>query len=649
MTRASQALLIVSVLLLAAFLGLFPLQNYDVWMHLASGRYIVEHGELPYGHPFNFTASARQWIDQEWLSQTALYLLHQRIGIDGLVLLKALLGAVAVGLSLWLALRRGAELPTAVALTLVTMLLLRPGLTVRPHLMTLVLLAFWALLLGGWTGRRWRPYLLVGSMVLWANLHAGFLAGLILLGIYWVEALWRWRRSGPTARPDRRAEARSLGFLLLACVGATLMNPYGWRLWTYPFTLITMRVYMEYIQEWMRPDWSTRFWLLYGYLGLGSVLLLWQRRRLRPADALVWVVFGVMALSARRHIAPFALLSAPVLAVALGPSARRRTVGDKGLKSLAPVLAAVALVAIGLHAALGACPNLPRPGIREHFFPEGAARYLREHGGELPRHLYNRYDWGGYLEWSTWPEWQVFIDGECVVFGEGIFAEWDTVYKLKPGWRQVLADREVNCVIRDWDLKEPDPLVGTGEWVTVYWDDVAMVLVRRQGVSDEFLAAHDLSLTNPAWLLNHPPGDAAVRQKAFRQLDDAERRFGPSGIGHHMRGALLYQQGSYEEALDEFKADIVIGPELARSWAAAGDCWRKLGWLEEAITHYRKALAMRPGLALPRIQLALLYEKQGKLRAALKELDYVDGLSFDDPQLRHELRSKISELKARRH
>ena len=436
-----------------------------------------------------------------------------------------------------------------------------------------------------------------------------------------------------------------LGFLSVACVAATMVNPYGWRLWTYPFTLVTMRVYMEYIQEWMRPDGSPRFWLFYAYLVLGGGVLLLGWRRLR----LAWVVFGVMALTARRHIAPFALITAPLLALALSPSAQQRRAEDKGLSPLAHVSLAIALVLIGLYAALHACPNPLRPGMKEHFLPQGAARFLKENSAGLPRHLYNRYDWGGYLEWTLWPDWQVFTDGECVVFGERVFRDWDTVEELRPGWGEVLADYGVNCIIRDWGLADPEALVGTGEWVTVYWDDVAMVLVRRRAVSDAFLQANDFSLTNPAWLLAHLPQDEASRQKALGQLDEAERRFGPSGIGHHMCGALLYQRGRYEEALAEFRADLAIGPRLARSWAAAGDCWRKLGWLEEAITYYRTALRLSPEMVLPRIQRALLYEKQGKLEAALEELRTADGVPFDEPQLRLELRAKIEELEARRH
>ena len=664
MLRTSRVVLVVGVLLFAGMLAVFPLQDFDIWMHLAAGRYIVGHGHLPFTHPFNFTAPSGEWIDQEWLSQTLLFLLHQRIGIDGLVLLGALIGVVAVGLTLWLALRRGADFPVAVALALLVVLFLRPHLTMRPHLATLLFLSLWAFLLGN--RERWRPapYILVATMLLWANLHAGFLAGLILLGLYWSEALWRWGRAGAAERPPRALAARRLGLLLLACLLATMVNPYFWRLWTYPFTLITMRIYMQYIEEWMRPDLSPRFWLLYGYLVLGSILLVRSRRSLRPVDGLIWVVFALLALSARRHIALFAVVSSPAVAVALsrfGPQQRQaegRAPAGTPVKAgggMVPALpawvsasayaaVAVLLVALGLGTMLAACPNPLRPGLQPRLYPAGAAQFLREHSEELPRQLYNSYVWGGYLEWELWPQWSVFIDGECVVFRERIFRDWDTVYLLEPGWPGVLGSYGVNCIIRDWGLEDPDPLLGTGEWVTVYWDDVAMVVVRRAAVSPEFLSGHDFSLTNPAWLLRHLPEDEATSEQALGQLTEAARRFGPSGIGHHLRGALLYQRGRYEEALAEFRADTAMVPEQARSWSAAGDCWRRLGWYEEAAGAYRLALQRNPGLIYTRIHLASIYERQGKRSAAFEELRRVEEMPFDDPYLREQLRAKMAEL-----
>jgi hypothetical protein len=683
MHRTSQVASVVAVLLFAGMLGVFPLQDFDIWMHLAAGRYIVEQGHLPPVHPFNFTAPAGEWIDQEWLSQTLLFLLYRRTAINGLVFLSALSGVAAVGLTLWLTLRRRADFAVAVALALLVVLFLRPHLTPRPQLVTLLFLSLWTFLLGspgartaGATGSprpeqvegwgRWRPipYILVATVLLWANVHAGFLAGLILLGLYWVEALWRWGRAGQPERPARALEARRLGLVLLACLLVTMVNPYGWRLWTYPFTLVTMRIYMQYIEEWMRPDLSPRFWLLYGYLALGSILLLRSRRSLRPVDGLIWIVFGLLALSARRHIALFAVVSSPAIAVAVSRFGPLRREVEAGAPAGTPVRAeglsvpaspawvsasaygvvAVLLVALGLGTMLAACPNPFRPGLQPHLYPVGAAQFLREHSEELPRQLYNSYIWGGYLEWELWPPWSVFIDGECVVFRKRVFHDWDTVYLLQPGWPQVLASHGVNCVIRDWGLENPDPLLGTGEWVTVYWDDVAMVLVRRATTNPQFLSSHDFSLTNPAWLLRHLPEDEGTSDRALGQLDEVDRQFGSSGIGHHLRGALLYQRGRYEEALSEFRADIAMVPEQARSWSGAGDCWRRLGWYEEAAGAYRQALQRNPGLIYTRIHLASIYEKLGKRSSALKELRVVEKMPFDDPYLREQLRAKMAEL-----
>jgi len=671
--RVSQTALIAATLILAVLLGIWPLQNYDFWMHLASGRHIVEQGRLPYEYPFGYTAAAKEWIDQEWLSQTLLYRLYMTIGVDGLVFLKAALGAAAVGATLWLSLRRRVPVPEAVALALVAVLLVRNRLTVRPHVVTLVLLSFWALLLGGWGRRRWVAVVLAVSTVAWANLHAGFLAGLILLGLHWLDALWRWARSPAGSTAAEAGELRWFSVMLLACILATFINPYGPRLWTYPFSLVTMRIYMKYIEEWMRPALSPRYYLFFGYLAVGSLILLWQRRKIRLVDGLIWIVFGGMALSARRHIAPFALISTPVMAAALSRFAfiRRgeRVVVRLPLTAITNLAVAVLLVVVGVRSVLTACPHPLRPGIRPRFFPTGGARYLRAHSDQLPRQLYNSYVWGGYLEWEldigaayggegspppsssdekkTDTGWKVFVDGECVVFGEKVFTDWDTVYLLQRGWRRVLDSYDVNCIIRDWGLGNPEPLIGSGRWVTVYWDDVAMVLVRRQAADPRFIAENDFSLTNPAWLLRHIPVGEATYEKAYRQLDEAERRFGPSGIGRHMRGALLFSQGRFEEALNQFELDLQIAPEPARSWSAAGDCLRRLGRDEEAMAYYRVAIGRNPGLVYARIHLATLYEKLGDLDAAIDQLETVLGLAFDDPQLREDVASKLDELEVR--
>ena len=62
-----------ALLLFSALAGLFKVKSYDVFWHLASGRWIVEHGRIPRTDPFRFTSHGAPWVDHEWLFQVLLY------------------------------------------------------------------------------------------------------------------------------------------------------------------------------------------------------------------------------------------------------------------------------------------------------------------------------------------------------------------------------------------------------------------------------------------------------------------------------------------------------------------------------------------------------------------------------------------------
>ena len=58
----------ISTLVLAAFAaiaGAFGLRAYDLFWHLASGRWIVEHRALPTTDPFRFASEAAAWVDDK--------------------------------------------------------------------------------------------------------------------------------------------------------------------------------------------------------------------------------------------------------------------------------------------------------------------------------------------------------------------------------------------------------------------------------------------------------------------------------------------------------------------------------------------------------------------------------------------------------
>ena len=180
--------------------------------------------------------------------------------------------------------------PRVIALGLVGlgMLISAPYWTVRPQLLTWFLLAVFINVII----ERDRPaWVLVPVLALWANLHAGFLFGLALLGLF-------------AAADALRRRSWRLAWLCALAAAAVLANPYGidaylvpWEHWT------SIGDLSEYIREWQEASvlhrWLWPFWgvLLSAY---AAVLLRYCRRRDVPLEHLG--ALFLFSLSASSHI-----------------------------------------------------------------------------------------------------------------------------------------------------------------------------------------------------------------------------------------------------------------------------------------------------------------------------------------------------------
>ena len=161
----------------------------DTWTHLATGEWIITHEVAPRVDPFSHSMASAPWTAHEWLSEVLLAVVFRLGGWSGVALLTgAAVGATAliVGLSTahWL---RGAPLvaTVAVGLSLVT-----ANLLARPHVLALPIAAAWgaALIVARDRGRA-PPLGLVALMTAWANMHGGFIFGLMLIGPFALEAV----------------------------------------------------------------------------------------------------------------------------------------------------------------------------------------------------------------------------------------------------------------------------------------------------------------------------------------------------------------------------------------------------------------------------------------------------------------------------
>jgi hypothetical protein len=80
---------------------------------------------------------------------------------------------------------------------------------------------------------------------LWANLHIQFIDGLLVLAIALAEAVLTQRWNAIRTR----LRAGWMCGIFLACILATLVNPYGWNIYKIAYTLGTQAGVLSYVVE----------------------------------------------------------------------------------------------------------------------------------------------------------------------------------------------------------------------------------------------------------------------------------------------------------------------------------------------------------------------------------------------------------------
>ena len=172
------------------------LSHWDLGWHLAAGDLIRDQGHIPVQDPWSFTSGGRQWFNLSWLWDVFASVLFQHANFGGLILFVVACGAVMAGYLASVCLSSGAS-AIAVCISVLSACLFYPAfaaaypniyLAASPNISTML---FSVIFYGECLKRTRRRFLLPVIMVLWANLHGGFLLGLIIVGVFCGVALLR--------------------------------------------------------------------------------------------------------------------------------------------------------------------------------------------------------------------------------------------------------------------------------------------------------------------------------------------------------------------------------------------------------------------------------------------------------------------------
>lgn len=475
MVRLTVSKLFELLLFIAIFaMALRPPVDTDMWWHLAAGRFSPPFAPLKFDL-FSHSVKGNPWLNHSWLSQHVLYGLYRAGGFQAIALVTAFLVTLT-----FLILYPGPGNPYLKGFSILLAALASSVVwTSRPHLFSFLAFAFVLKRLNSLRGKLDFP-LIPATFMLWANLHSGYAAGLLLL---FLSLVGNMADALLYHDPEALRKAKLLSLILPLSLLAVCLNPWGPELLFYPVRTLKIKSLQVYIQEWASPD----FHLLANHPGIWltiAVMLVLAFSSIPAgwAELLPLLAFFYLYLMAARNVAFYSMVAVLTL-FRHGEIALRRfglvRLSGRGsfLNTLMLFLALLVVILKGYYTLKGEAIQAQE----ELFLPKGAVEFILKE--KLAGNLFNSYNWGGYLIWHLYPNCRVFVDGRTDLYGDEILGQFLKVVRAEGDWEWILDRYKVEIVLVEKNV----PLVRCLElkegWRKVYEDSLAVVFVRAESLS----------------------------------------------------------------------------------------------------------------------------------------------------------------------
>jgi hypothetical protein len=438
----------------------------DTMWQITVGQWIIDHRAVPETDVYSFTMRGQPWISTQWLAQVLFAKAYAISGWSGPVVLAATAIAATFALLAKFLSRHLSESTTLVFIA-AALALTVPHLLARPHVLALPIMVMWVGELIAAADRRGAPsFRLLPLMALWANLHGGFVFGLVLVAPIALDAVLN------AEVKSRKSLILRWGGFGIAALVASCCTPYGWNSLLASQKILALGSALPLIMEWKPAD--------FGSLGpfelcllLAIGLALWRGVTLPPLRIVLLLGLLHMALAQGRAAEILALLAPLILAAPLAKQLSGTEAANSAAAPMRGVL--VAGVAVALVAGTFVYASVHRFEPHSRGSPVAAVAALKKLN--LAR-VFNDYDFGGYLIANGVAP---FIDGRTELYGEKFFVEHNAASGLmEPENLFRLLDRyKIEATLMRTQSAATRLLDHMDGWQKVYADDIATIHLRK--------------------------------------------------------------------------------------------------------------------------------------------------------------------------
>ncbi len=572
----------------------------DLWYHLNSGRYILEHLSLPTNSYFSFV-SDREWTDYFWLFQVVVYKLFSFIGYHGLIILKTVVYLAVFSLISLYFLRRpeGNKLYVAAAILFYFLVLVPRYLLVRPHIFSyLFIVAFLYIL-------EFKPRKITVCLpllaVLWMNLHGIEYPVMIIICLAYV--IESYIRRLKTKSHFARTELFYVASIAIS-MGTIFLTPHGVKLLEMPF--ISTAYASQYIKE-LRPlsledllvfrgsIISPSYITVFSLLLFGSTVAVLKSiltKRVRISHLILFVAGVFLLTKGVRFIAESALLAIPVIAANVPLSvALHKLHNDRKTFSAASILLVVLLVVMPLKFLKNLFPQQTKYPVSERGLPAGVAAFLKrlDVGGSILNDPNN----GGYLQWELYPKYKIFMDMEVpLLFTDedfyiamNSFANVEVLRKVISKYNpSFIIVPNINIAFKEIIKRFPD-------YILVFFDDVEVLYVNKKtypAIAERF----ELKTIDPYTIIGQDISQLSSEERSdvLEELFELIKIYPDSNIVNQVIAMMYNMEGEYLKAIPYAELIIRNVPELPKGYRLKGDSLMGLKRFDKALLFYKKAL-----------------------------------------------------------
>ena len=458
------------MMIILSIVALLPLIPHDFSPFLRIGEEIIRTGHIPTTEFMTYTQFGNPADYPYWLSSLFLLGVYKLGGVT----LTVIISMICIGgfySLLWLCLR---ELRTG-SLTsgLVLILVASYGALfffMRPEVLTYLLFGLAILIIIRWQkGEDRHLWALPLIALLWANIHGSFI---VLFFILFPALIFG---SGNRKR---------LALFTFISLLSTLLNYYGFELWTNMFSMVNNQSIMLYPKEWKPPvnqGWQLN--LFFSGILLIPVLTALAKPKIKIIYWIWYLGFGWMALTSVRFITWFLPFEALLLSMLINPFFKRHF-GDSSRfqKHTLNVVIGVCLLIF---------PLALLPGIRNHWWqqsppvysnatPVEATIWLKENP-QLPNNLWSDFIFATYLTYEL-PQRKLFLSNRLEDFSIDLIEDNFQIAQAIYNWQSLLEKYNINMVMPSIQ-QQPDlikALSSSPDWREIYRDQQAVIFLRNQ-------------------------------------------------------------------------------------------------------------------------------------------------------------------------